>query len=190
MLTACGSTTEERLAAYCDRITRAQSMTMTAEVQADFDETIETYTLDYRFDGEQWTVLVIQPEFIAGITARITEDASELEYDGAILATGDLTGNGVAPISALPLIYETLCVGMTDSVWVEGELIAGTFVYDDAVSVSVWFDGEGDPVAAELIANGAVKVRCMLEDVEIKEADHGTTEETDLGRNQPEQSGA
>ena len=189
MLTACGSTTQKRLESYCTHMVQSTNMTMTAKLQADFDETVENYTLRYSFDGQQWTVLVTEPAFVSGITARITKDASELEYDGAILTTGDLTGNGIVPISAMPLVYETLCVGMLDCVWEEGEKIAATYVYDDAISVSVWFDSAGSLVAAELVENGIVKARCLLEDVEIKEANHGTTEETDLGGDQSGESG-
>ena len=36
---------------------------------------------------------------------------------------------------------------------------------------------------------GAVKAKCVLEDAEIKEAGNETTEETDLGGNQPKESG-
>ena len=187
-LTACGGATQN-MESYCERIAQSRDMAMTATQQADFGETTEEYTLQYDFDGTQWTALVTEPQFVAGITARITKDASELEYDGVILATGDLTGGGIAPISAVPLIYEALTVGMVDSVWEEGELLGGSFVYDDAISVSVWFDREGNPVAAELIEQGIVKAKCILEDVEIKEANHGTTEKTDLGGNQPKESG-
>lgn len=185
-LTACGSTKQQRLESARTRIAEAQSMTMTAQVQADFGETVEQYTLEYSYDGEMWTALVTRPEFVAGVTARIAKDASELEYDGAILTTGDLTGNGIAPISAVPLMHETLTKGMTDSVWEEGELLAGTFIYDDAISVSVWFDAAGTPTAAELAENGIVKAECILTEVEIK---HGTTEKTDLGGDQPDESG-
>lgn len=188
-LTACGSTKQERLESARVRMAEAESMTMTARVQADFGETIEEYTLEYSYDGECWTALVTQPEFVSGITARITKDASELEYDGTILTTGDLTGNGIAPISAVPFLHETLREGMTDCVWEEGELLAGTFIYDDAIQASVWFDADGNPTAAELAENGIVKGSCILTDVKIKEATHGTTEKTDLGGNQPEQSG-
>ena len=189
MLTACGSTKQQRLESVRTRLAEAQEIAMTAQVQADFGETIERYTLEYSYDGTCWTALVTQPEFVSGVTARITEDASELEYDGAILTTGDLIGNGIVPISAVPLMHETLQQGMTDCVWEEGELLAGTFIYDDAISVSVWFDAEGFPTAAELAENGIVKGSCILTNVEIKEATHGTTEKTDLGGNQPKESG-
>ena len=190
MLTACGSTTQKRLESYCERFAESQSMTMTAKLQADFGETLENYMLQYSFDGQQWQVLVTEPDFVSGITARITKDTSELEYDGVILSTGDLTGNGIVPISAIPFVHETVSVGMLDCVWEENDKVAATYIYDDAVSVSVWFDGAGMLTAAELAENGIVKAKCLLEDVEIKEANHGTTEETDLGGNQLGKSGA
>ena len=189
VLTACGSTVEHRVNSYCDRMTQAEEFRLTANVQADFGKTIEEYTLEYVFDGEQWTVYVVQPHFVSGITARITKDASELEYDGAILTTGDLTGKGIVPISALPLIHEALSIGMIDCVWAENDMVAGTYIYDDDISVSIWFDKQGNPVAAELMECGAVKAKCVLEDAEIKEAGNETTEETDLGGNQPKESG-
>ena len=161
-------------------------MTMTAQLQADFGDTIEEYILQYGYDGAEWTVLVTAPELVSGITAHIAKDASTMEYDGVILSTGKLTEYGIAPISALPLIHEALSVGMLDSVWTEGDLVAGSFVYDDAVTVSVWFDGQGNPVAAELMEQGVVKVKCVLEDTEIKEASNEWTEEAYLGGNQPE----
>lgn len=188
-LTACGSTKQQKLESARARIAEAQEMTMTAQVQADFGDTIERYTLEYSYDGECWTALVTQPEIVAGVIARVSEDTSELEYDGAILTTGDLMGNGIAPVSAVPLMHETLQKGMMDCVWEEGDLLAGTFIYDDAISVSVWFDGDGIITAAELTENGIVKGICILENVEIKEATHGTTDKADLGGNQPEESG-
>ena len=185
-LTACGSTKQETVESARTQFAQAQSISMTAQVQADFDETIEQYTLEYSYDGDRWTVLVIQPEFVSGIIARITKDTSELEYDGAILTTGALLENGIAPISAVPLVHETLINGTTDCVWEEGDLLAGTFIYDDTISASVWFDVNGVPIAAELTENGVVKAKCLLTEVEIT---HGTTEKTDLGGDQPKESG-
>lgn len=188
-LTACGSSKQQKVESARDRMAEAQAITMTAQVEADFGETIEQYTLEYTYDGACWTALVTQPQFISGITARISKDASELEYDGAVLTTGDLTGNGISPISAVPLMHETLREGMTDCVWEEGDLFAGTFVYDDAISVSVWFDAAGNPTAAELAEKGIVKAKCILTEVEIKDINHGTTEKEDLGGDQPKESG-
>lgn len=189
VLTACGGTKGQQLESDRNRFAQAEQITLTAQVQADFGETVEEYTVEYRFAQETWTALVTQPEFVAGITARITQDASELEYQGAILPTGDLTGNGIVPISAVPMIQETLRTGLLDSVWTEGELLAGTFVYDDAISVTVWFDARGLPAAGQLAENGIVKAECFFSNVEIEESSHGTTEETDLGGNQLEEPG-
>lgn len=160
---------------------------MTAQVQTDHGDTVEEYTLEYSFDGTEWTALVVQPAILSGITAHIGEDATELEYDGAILAAGDVLSAGVSPIGAVPLLVRAIETGSLDCVWTEGDLIGGTYLYDDAVSISVWYDAEGTPAAAELTENGIVKARCHFSNAEVDS--HGTTDKTDLGGDQPESSG-
>lgn len=189
VLTGCGSTKEQQLESARSRLTSAGSLTMTAQVQADFGDTVENYTLEYSFDGETWTAFVTQPEFIAGITARITDHASEIAYDGAILTAGDLM-TGIAPISALPMIWETLDTGTVDSVWTEEELLVGKFIYSDDLSVTVWFDEQDLPVAGELAEKGIVKATCTLTNVQIKEATgNGAQENEDLGGDPSGESG-
>ena len=188
VLAGCSSTKEQKFETARNRLT-ASGVSMTAQVLADFGETVEEYVLDYSYDGETWTALVTAPEFAAGVTARITEDASELEYDGAILSTGDLTDGGIVPISAVPMIWETLKTGTVDSVWFEENLLTATMIYDDSISMTIWINEQYEPVAATLAEDGIVKATCNLSSVQIKEIDHGTNEETDLGGNQPEESG-
>lgn len=188
VLTGCGSTKEQKFESARSRLTEA-GISLTAQVQADFGETVEEYTLDYSYDGEIWTVLVREPEFVSGITARIGEDASELEYDGAILTTGDLTGSGIVPISAVPMVWETLETGTVDSVWFEENLLAAMLIYDDVISVTLWINEMYDPVAATLAEDGIVKATCTLTNIQIEEANHGTNDETDLGGDQSGESG-
>lgn len=188
VLTACVGT-EQQLESFSERLSQADSIRMTAQVLTDHGETVEEYTLEYSFDGTRWTVLVTQPAILSGITARIGEDATEVEYDGVILAAGDVLSAGVSPIASVPMLVRTLETGSLDCVWTESALTAGTYIYDDAVSASVWYDGEGNPVAAEMTENGIVKARCHFSDVEVEFDNHGTTDKTDLGGNQPEQPG-
>jgi len=190
VLSGCGGSKQKQLDTIRSRLTQAAEAAMTAQVHADLGDTTESYTLDYSFDGEVWTATVLQPEFIAGITAHITEHGSQLEYDGAILTTGDLTAEGVAPISALPMIWETLRSGTVDSVWTENDLPVGKFIYSDEISVTVWFDGQGYPMAGELAENSIVKATCTLTNVQIKETiQHGTTENENLGGDSSGESG-
>lgn len=182
-LTACAGP-EQQLESFSERLTQAETIRMTAQVQADHGETVEEYTLQYSFDGTTWTVLVMEPDILAGITARMGEDTSEIEYDGAILAAGDILSMGVSPVASVPVLVRTLRMGSLDCVWTEGDLLAGTYIYDDAVSATVWFSAEGSPAAAELTENGIVKVRCHFAEIEV--GNHGTTDKTDLGGDQPE----
>lgn len=188
-LTACGGP-EQQLESFAARLSEADGIRMTAQVQTDHGETVEEYTLEYSFDGTEWTALVMQPEVLAGITAHIGEDATEIEYDGTILAAGDILSIGVSPIASVPVLVRTVQTGSLDCLWTEGDLLAGTYLYDDAVSVTIWFDTAGSPAAAELTENGIVKARCHFTNVSIEDGSHGTTDETDLGGDQPEQSGA
>jgi hypothetical protein len=54
---------------------------------------------------------VTEPELIAGITARLHDGEGYLEYDGASLSTGTLTGDGMTPLDAIPFLMEQLTSG-------------------------------------------------------------------------------
>lgn len=177
VLTGCGGTVQRKFDAAQKQFAQANQMHITAEIQADFGKSVENYTLDYQFQDETWTATVKAPEVLAGITARIAEDSSEIEYDGVILPTGDLRKQGVSPIYSVPLLVDTLKNGTTDSVWREGEHIVAKQVYDEEIAVTVWFSAEGTLVAGELSENGTVKVKCTFSQVELKNTAPETTED-------------
>ncbi len=182
-LTACGGGEQQLYERTCEDLTSASSLALTAVVTADFGETVEQYTLDYDYDGESWTVAVIEPAWAAGITARITQGGSTLEYDGVILSTGDLLGDGVKPIAAVPLLVEMLCTGYVDRVWSEGEETVGHVQYTDSLGANLWLDAGGVPVAAELIENNIVKAACSFSNVEIRTDTYEYENEANLGGN-------
>ncbi len=186
VLTACADT-EQQVRSFAEELCNGTSVRMTAQVQADHGDTVECYTLEYDFDGSEWTALVTAPDILAGISVHMDGDGSELEFDGVMLAAGDILSNGVTAIGSVPLIWETLHTGSLDCVWEEGELFAGTYVYDDTIGMSLWYDAAGLPVAAELTENGIGKVSCHFTNVEVGR--NGTTENENLGGNQPKQPG-
>ena len=162
---------------------------MTAQVQADHGDSLECYTLEYAYDGSQWTALVTRPDILAGISVHMEEGGSSLEYDGVMLAAGDILSNGVTAVGAVPLLHEALSTGCLDSVWKEGELLAGAYIVDDTIGMTLWYDVAGLPVAAELTENGIGKVNCHFTNVEIEDSGHETTDETNLGGNRSAGSG-
>ena len=181
-LTACGGT-QQQVRSFADAFGTASQLHLTAQVQSISGDTVEEYTLEYGYDGLGWTAVVLAPQVLAGISARMEDDGSKLEYDGMVLAAGNLLTMGLSPIAAVPLVHEAVERGCLDCVWTEGELLAGTFLYDDAVSATVWFDATGNPVAAELTENGIVQLQCRFTKVTIKDGRNESTDETNLGGN-------
>ena len=55
---------------------------------------------------EEALLTLTAPETVAGLTARIEEDEGWLEYDGAILETGELAPGGLTPMGAIPALLE------------------------------------------------------------------------------------
>jgi outer membrane lipoprotein-sorting protein len=83
-----------------------------AAVHVDYGERVYDFTLDVQWQKEGDTVLTVtEPELIAGITARLHHGEGYLEYDGASLSTGTLTGDGMTPLDAVPFLMEQLTSG-------------------------------------------------------------------------------
>lgn len=83
-----------------------------ADVSVCYTDTVYDFTLDavWRRDGE--TVLTVTaPELVAGITARITQGETVLEYDGAGLSLGLLDDSGLTPVSAVTACMEQIETG-------------------------------------------------------------------------------
>ena len=186
VLTACADT-EQQVRSFSEGLCGASSARMTAQVQADCGDTVECYTLQYNYDGSRWTAMVTAPDVLAGITVHMEGDGSELEYDGVMLAAGDILSNGVTAIGSVPLVWEALRTGSLDCVWQEGELLGAAYVYDDTIGMSLWYDAQGLPVAAELTENGIGKVSCHFTEIEVDR--NATTEDKNLGGNQSGESG-
>lgn len=186
VLTACADT-EQQVRSFSEGLCGASSARMTAQVQADCGDTVESYTLQYNYDGSRWTAMVTAPDVLAGITLHMEGDGSQLEYDGVMLAAGDILSNGVTAIGSVPLVWETLRTGSLDCVWQEGELLGAAYVYDDTIGMSLWYDAQGLPVAAELTENGIGKVSCHFTEIEVDR--NATTEDKNLGGNQSGESG-
>ena len=186
VLTACADT-EQQVRSFSQGLCGASSARMTARVQADCGDTVESYTLQYNYDGSRWTAMVTAPDVLAGITVHMEGDGSQLEYDGVMLAAGDILSNGVTAIGSVPLVWEALRTGSLDCVWQEGELLGAAYVYDDTIGMSLWYDAQGLPVAAELTENGIGKVSCHFTEIEVDR--NATTEDKNLGGNQSGESG-
>ena len=109
LLAGCGGRTQqEHFEDIRGAIADAGSIAFTAAVTANFEDRTEEFTLDCLRQAGDWTMTVMQPELIAGVTAHMSGAESDVVYGSVMLSTGDLTDCGILPISAAPVALDTL----------------------------------------------------------------------------------
>ena len=95
-------------------------------------------------------VEILEPELVAGIKARVSEDTTQLEYEGVILDIGTLSDNGLSPMSALPVLVKAMREGHLDIVWTEDDMLAARIIPSDDITVTLWLSKELVPLNAEI----------------------------------------
>lgn len=120
LLSACGGAGEqsgpqEQALAIRGEYLAADGCTAKLKVTADYGQRVYTYTVDVTVADGESVLTVTAPEELAGITARLTDGDSQLEYDGAVLETGPLSSDGLTPLSAVPALLDSARSGFIDS---------------------------------------------------------------------------
>lgn len=116
LLTACGGERQAAAEELAHRV-REEYASLSGwkgvmEVTADYGDSVYDFTLDVVWRREGDTVLTVTaPELIAGVTARVGPEGAFLEYDGASLGTGPLTGDGLSPLELVPRMMGELLTG-------------------------------------------------------------------------------
>ena len=147
--------------------------TATVSVTADYGQRVYDFVLDVSWEKDGETVLtVVEPELIAGITARLKEDGAYLEYDGASLETGELDGQGLSPVSALPALLNAVQTGFIAEVGREDLDETATLriccrdpeqAPGAGVETAVWFDLDTHGlVQGEISVDGARVILCRF----------------------------
>ena len=135
LLSGCkggGENTPETAAlALRDTYRNLAGWSSTVDITAEVGDKVFDFTLDASWQKDGETVLVITaPELLAGITARIANGETVLEYDGAGLSLDLLDGKGLTAVSAVPWVMEQIGSGyMARCVWAgeNKELLQITF---------------------------------------------------------------
>lgn len=159
-----GREDEETVSIIQQQLSEASTLTVQAEV----------CTQDSRFkllclgEGDSFSVTVIEPELIAGVTATVSGSELEIGYDEVFISVGALNSDGISPFSALPCIAETLRNGHAAEVWRESvfetECICARFQVSDESRLTIWIEPELQaPVYAELDNGGKVVLSCTFD---------------------------
>ena len=170
LLTGCSAASgdTERFAAFRGTVAAAGEISARAVVVADFGDKVHSYTLQYTQNADGVRVEILEPELLRGITARVDGADTHLEFDGLILDTGELDGDGLTPMSALPAIVESIRSGHVESNWREkdGDNVSLVFevMITDETSQNLWLDaGSMLPQKAELLSGGRVVITCQFQ---------------------------
>lgn len=171
LLGGCGETEklERQLESFRAEVAQAENLSFLAHVSAEMETTQFECVLRVVRQGEKTTIEVVEPELIAGISAEISGDDAAIIYDGMILSLGSAMENAVSPIAAMPQIIDAVTKGHVTSIWTEQEgereIVAAQTYLSDVSYMLLWFEKDSmTPIYAELVVEGAVVVKCKIED--------------------------
>lgn len=159
LCTACAS--EEELLSpaieFRTELVQAGGCSFTADVTADFTDSIQAFSLDCTSDdADRVYMTVTAPETLAGITATATQDGGQITYDGMAMDFGLLANGNVIPAAAPAIIHTCWTGEYISSAGQEGELYRVTFEKDfdeKKLIVDTWFE-KSIPICAEICYNG------------------------------------
>lgn len=167
-LSGCSSSAgvEERFLSYRETLENSV-ITVTVELYADFGSSASEYTMQCRVDGASTEMTIVEPALLAGITVRTADGGVTLEYDGVSISAGDLTGEGLTPVSVLPVVADSLQNGHVERIWKEKldgvETIAVSLTVTDTVSQTIWLSqADMIPLYAEVQHNGRTVATCLF----------------------------
>ncbi|MDR1588703.1 MAG: hypothetical protein LBS51_00735 [Oscillospiraceae bacterium] len=150
----------------------AESVETTADITADYGDGVFSFSVKYTGSADMGTVEILEPERIAGITARVVFPECSLEYDGLSLEAGALTGDGLSPVQALPALLGQWTDGYAELMSFElldgiDALAVETRITEDS-SQRTWFDAETLlPMRSEIYGDGRMVIVCEIESIEI-----------------------
>lgn len=142
------------------------------EVTADYGQRVYTYEIDFTYGQEEGLVLTVTaPENVAGVTARITDGKTSLEFDGVSVETGPLSGDGLSPIEGLPALLKYAregCIAESGFETLEGDRQTVRMVCRNpdekpgkGMEASLWFDRDThELVKGEISSDGYTVLRC------------------------------
>ena len=183
LLPSCGRMEEQNRAEELALTIRGEylaleNLTAQASITADYGERVYDFALTAAVNGEETVLTLTEPEWAAGLTARIAGEEGTLEYDGLILETGLLDGEDLSPMSALPQLLEAARSGyMAECALEEGEqktLLRVRCADPDqppgeGTETTLWFDADTHALAVgEISVDGLRVIRCTISEFTIE----------------------
>lgn len=183
VLTACalvlflsGCASEESVLApaieFRAALVQAGGCTFHADVMADFDDTVQTFSMDCETDADGTTRWVITaPETIVGVTATVTDGGGTITYDGMAAEFGLLANGNVIPAAAPALTAQCWLSEYIAAAGEEDGQYRVTYEknFDEKrLVLDTWFEN-GVPISAEVCYNQQRILELRLSDFSMKQ---------------------
>lgn len=185
LLSACGGGTAGDEAEQLALEVRAEYLsavgcTAVLDLTADYGDRVFScvLALDHTA-GEETVLTVVEPELLAGVTARLKDGESLLEFDGVVLETGPISPEGLSPLDCVPFVWKEIQEGYISQWGFEplGERECLRLSTSDpsldpgeGTVCAVWFDRESHALLrAEVAVDGFTALRCAVSDFMWKE---------------------
>lgn len=129
-----------------------------AQITADYGDEIYTFCMDCQADElGAVTFTVTEPETIAGITGRISDEGGKLTFDDQALAFELMADGQITPVSAPWIFVRTLRGGYLKSCARTDDgfmAVIDDSYREDALQLDIWMDCEGIPQSGEILWDG------------------------------------
>ena len=183
-MSACGHGAGERsFQTFRDTLT-GSLVTVTAQVRADYGDTVADYTLTCRELADGYDLTVIAPETAEGVGAHLRRGESTLTFDDILLPAGDLNAAGLTPLTALPYVVDAVRSGYVDLTWQEDGLLVVQLITDDHTVVRLYLDGTV-PQCAELSVDERSCLYCTVEQWNLEQGStNDESQNSNMGRDQ------
>lgn len=196
LLTSCGKRGDdspENLAAQI----RAEYLGLSGwsshvAISADYGKQVFDFAVNASWKRDGDTVIhVTEPDLIAGVTARIRDGETVLEYDGAGFSLGMLDLSGLTPVSAIPALMDCIMTGyMARCSW-QGEEETRELVIlcrdpnaapQEGTEYTLIFDPiTHAPKRAEVSVGGVLRLTARFTDFSMELTDDETGTDENLG---------
>ncbi len=162
LLSGCADPDSEKLQQFSRELSQARSLQAVADVQLRYPEGTVEYRLQFKQSGDKTELGLLAPEALEGMVIELSEDGSLLHYDELHLETGALDGD-LSPLSALPLLAESLKDAYAGSFSRSGGLWCVSLQPEDGILIDAFFEEDMQPCRAEFWCGDVLQMVCQIE---------------------------
>ena len=165
LLTGCGAQRDaENWKAFAEAVETAERVSFHAEITALWEDTSVSFGADIAREGGETHIALTAPETVSGISVRVKDGETTVEFDGVILSLDAGRGETLSPCGAPQRMLAALTQGAMEYC----AAASAAFTGPDGESVTLWRDETGTLTGAEIARDGRKILTLEITDWTIK----------------------